>query len=127
MAGWRQRRGQQGEQLARAYLERQGYRIQEHNYRHRRGEIDIIAWDGATLVFVEVKTKGQEAFGYPQEMVDQRKQQTLVYGAMAYVQKHRIRHTALRFDVIAIRVLPAGPPEVTHIPGAFSPTDYFCY
>ena len=72
MAGWRQRRGQQGEQLAVAYLEGQGYRIQAHNYRHRRGEIDIIAWDGATLVFVEVKTKGHTAFGHPQEMVDAR-------------------------------------------------------
>jgi putative endonuclease len=127
MAGWRQQRGQQGEQLAIAYLEGQGYRIQAQNYRHRRGEIDVIAWDGATLVFVEVKTKGQAAFGGPQEMVDRRKQQTLVHGAMAYVQQHRIRQTALRFDVIAIWMSPAGPPEVIHIPEAFSPPDYFCY
>ena len=127
MAGWRQRRGQQGEQLAVAYLEGQGYRIQAHNYRHRRGEIDIIAWDGATLVFVEVKTKGHTAFGHPQEMVDARKQRTLVSGAMAYIQQHHIRHTVLRFDVIAIQIPPDRPPEVMHIQEAFSPTDYFCY
>ena len=53
MSLWRQRRGQQGEALAAAYLLQQGYRIQQRNYRCRYGEIDIIAWDEATLVFVE--------------------------------------------------------------------------
>jgi putative endonuclease len=127
MTVWRRQRGQQGEQLAVVYLQQNGYRIQERNYRHRRGEIDIIAWDGSTLVFVEVKTKVQSGFGLPQEMVDRRKQHTLVYGAMMYVQQHRIRHTALRFDVIAIRMPREGAPEVTHIQEAFCPENDFCY
>ena len=123
----RRQRGEQGEQLAVAYLQGQGYRIQEQNYRSRRGEVDIIAWDGSTLVFVEVKTKGQSAFGSPQEMVGQRKQRTLVHVAMAYVQQHRIRQTALRFDVVAIRMLPHGTPDVTHIQAAFFPSADFYY
>jgi putative endonuclease len=57
MKSWRRQRGREGEQIAVAFLQRHGYRIQERNYRNRKGEIDIIAWDGATLVFVEVKAK----------------------------------------------------------------------
>ena len=59
MRSWRRWRGQHGEQMAVQFLQRQGYRIQQQNYRCRGGEVDIIAWDGPTLVFIEVKTKGQ--------------------------------------------------------------------
>ena len=74
MRSWRRWRGQQGEQMAAQFLQRQGYRIAQQNYRCREGEIDIIAWDGPTLVFVEVKTKGQTTFGAPQAMVHGPKQ-----------------------------------------------------
>jgi putative endonuclease len=127
MSVWRQYCGQQGEQIAVDYLQRQGYRIQQQNYRCRRGEIDIIAWDGTTLVFVEVKTKGQTAFGAPQAMVDYRKQKTMVRVAMTYVQQHQLQNTALRFDVVAIILPSDGRPEVTHVPAAFSPPAYFFY
>src|SRR5437763_12379646 len=69
MRSWRRWRGQQGEQMAAEFLQRQGYRIQQQNYRCREGEIDSIAWDGPTLVFIEVKTKGQTLFDAPQAMV----------------------------------------------------------
>ena len=126
MTKWRRKQGQDGEQIAAAFLQRQGYRIEERNYRIRQGEIDIIAWDGSTLVFVEVKTKTQSRFGSPEEMVDRRKQQTMTRVAMVYVQQRRLEHTTLRFDVVAVRVGPDATPYVTHVPEAFSPTtDYF--
>lgn len=127
MKGWRRQRGREGEQIAAAFLQRCGYRIQERNYRSRKGEIDIIAWDGATLVFVEVKAKTQTAFGHPEEMVDRRKQQTIAQVAMLYVQRHQLIQTSLRFDVVAIRLRPGEAPDVTHIPAAFDPTGPFFY
>jgi putative endonuclease len=127
MSRWRRLRGQRGEQIAVAYLQERGYRIQQRNYRCRRGEIDIIAWDGSTLVFVEVKTKGQTAFGAPQAMVDARKQKTITRVAMTYVQQHQLYNTALRFDVVAITLSPTGTPDVTHVPAAFSPQGNFFY
>jgi putative endonuclease len=127
MSLWRRQRGQRGEELALAHLQGQGYRIQQQNYRCRRGEIDIIAWDGATLVFIEVKTKGQMVFGPPQAMVDNRKQQKIVYAAMTYVQQQAIQGVALRFDVIAVTLGQNGTPEVAHLPAAFSPSEYFSY
>lgn len=127
MKGWRRQRGQEGEQIAVAFLQRHGYRIQEQNYRNRKGEIDIIAWDGATLVFVEVKAKSQAAFGHPEEMVGRRKQETMARVAMTYVHHHQLLQTSLRFDVVAVRLRPGEAPDVTHIPAAFEPTGSFFY
>jgi putative endonuclease len=127
MSLWRRWCGQRGEQLAVDYLRRQGLRIQQQNYRCRSGEVDIIAWDGPTLVFVEVKTKSQAAFGAPQVMVDRRKQQKIVAVAMTYVQQQAIQNTALRFDVVAVTLPGRGEPEVTHMPAAFVPPTYFSY
>ena len=111
MRSWRRQQGQHGEQMAVQFLQRQGYRIQQQNYRCRGGEVDIIAWDGPTLVFIEVKTKGQTAFGAPQAMVHGQKMQEV----------------NIRFDVVAITLLPGFPPEVTHVPGAFTPSSHFLY
>ena len=127
MQGRRRQRGQQGEQIAVTYLQRQGYRIQQQNYRSRYGEIDIIAWDGSTLVFVEVKTKTTTTFGLPQEMVDHRKQRTLTRVAVAYVQQQRLQQMAVRFDVVGVIIQPHGTCDVTHIQAAFSPSNFFLY
>lgn len=127
MSLWRRHRGQWGEQIAVDYLRRQGYRIEHRNYRCRRGEIDIIAWDGTTLVFIEVKTKSDAAFGAPQAMVGRRKQRTITHVAMLYVQQCQLQNTALRFDVVAITRLADGSPDVMHVPAAFSPPAHFFY
>jgi putative endonuclease len=127
MSLWRRRCGQQGEELAVAHLKKHGYRIQHQNYRSRRGEIDIIAWDGPVLVFIEVKTKGQATFGAPQAMVNSQKQKKMVHVAMTYVQQQALQDVALRFDVVAVTLRPQRLPEVTHIPAAFSPSAYFTY
>ncbi len=127
MPSWRRWRGQHGEQMAVQFLQGHGYRIAQQNYRCRVGEVDIIAWDGTTLVFVEVKTKGQTAFGAPQAMVDARKQQKIVQVAMVYVQEQRLRDLTLRFDVVAIMMVPGAAPVVTHVPSAFTPSPHFLY
>src|SRR5215468_2890808 len=127
MRSWRRWSGQHGEQMAVQFLQRQGYRILHQNYRCRGGEVDIVAWDGPTLVFIEVKTKGQVLFGAPQAMVDARKQKKIVHVAMIYVQQHQLQDANIRFDVVAITLLPGLPPEVTHVPGAFTPSSHFLY
>jgi putative endonuclease len=127
MRSWRRQQGQHGEQLAVQFLQRQGYRIQQQNYRCRGGEVDIIAWDGPTLVFIEVKTKGQTAFGAPQAMVGGQKQKKIVHVAMVYVQQHQMQDVNIRFDVVAITLLPGVPHEVTHVPGAFTAPSHFLY
>ena len=116
--------------MAAAFLERQGYRIAARNFRLRTGEIDIVAWDGETLVFVEVKTKTQQQFGQPEEMVTRRKQLTLERVAMAYIQRHASPGAPgvnVRFDVIAVQIGQNRAADVTHFPAAFSPSDRFFY
>ena len=127
MRGWRQQRGQQGEQMAVAYLRQHGYRIAQQNYRCREGEIDIVAWDGKTLVFVEVKTKGQLTFGSPEAMVTRPKQRKMTHVAMLYVSEHKLQQVNIRFDVVAIMLSPQGEPVVTHVPAAFMPSGHFMY
>ena len=127
MTRWRLARGARGERLAADYLTRLGYRIELRNYRCRQGEIDIVAWDGAVLVFVEVRTRRGEDLGALLESVNQRKQHRIARVALAYVQAHRIRDTVLRFDVVAVTCPPDRPPEITHVPAAFDAAPQFLY
>ena len=120
-------RGAQGERLAADYLERLGYRIELRNYRCRQGEIDIVAWDEAILVFVEVRTRSGDDLGALLESVDRRKQHRITRVAMAYVQAHQIRDTVLRFDVVAVTCPPDRPPGITHVPAAFDASPQFLY
>ncbi|MFD2371269.1 YraN family protein [Brevibacillus sp. GCM10020057] len=96
--------GQQGEQLAETYLIQKGYEIVGRNVRTRRGEIDLIAVDRGSLVFVEVRTRSSLAFGTAAESVSWRKRQKLRELAMEYLQGLSRYVPAFRFDVIAIHV-----------------------
>ena len=127
MTRWRLRRGAQGERIATDYLERLGYRIERRNYRCRQGEIDIVAWDGAVLVFVEVRTRSGEDLGALLESVGRRKQHRITRVTLAYVQEHQVRNTELRFDVVGVICPPNGPPEVAHVPAAFDASPQFLY
>src|SRR5688500_18958635 len=98
----RQRLGEQGESLACEELEKLGYTIVERRYRTRFGEIDVIANDLGTVVFVEVKTKTDCTFSDPVESVTKQKQRRLVSMAEQYVAYHRLDNTPCRFDVIAV-------------------------
>jgi len=94
--------GRQGELLAAEYLAGKGYRIIVRNYRHRRNEIDIIAFDGRTLCFIEVKTRGSLEKGHPVESVTPQKQKEIIKAARSYLLTLKNREPDCRFDVIAI-------------------------
>lgn len=93
--------GKQGEDLAVAYLLKQGYAILERNFFFRKAEIDIIGRKGAMLVIVEVKTRNSSFFGDPQSFVSKSKVKSLVKAADEYVQRHEL-DLEVRFDIIAV-------------------------
>jgi putative endonuclease len=107
-----------GEDLAVAELQRRGYAILARRYRRRSGELDIIARDGATLVFVEVKTRDGDAFGDGGEAVTALKQRRMTRTAVDYMMRHRLTGAACRFDVVSIRV-DAGRPTIEVVQNAF--------
>lgn len=108
--------GGRGEDRAEEFLSGLGYRILERNYRSPFGELDIIARDGSYTVFVEVKYRSGGGYGAPQEAVDRRKQRHIVKSALAYIKRHRLEGSDVRFDVVAVG--PEGSkPE--HIKSAF--------
>jgi putative endonuclease len=115
--------GQRGEDAAARYLKRQGFRIVERGHDSPLGEIDIIAIDGRTIVFVEVKTRTGGDAGHPTEAIDATKQRRMTQAALAYLKAKRLLQNSARFDVIAV-VWPAGAqePAIEHFKNAFSPT-----
>ena len=102
MAHERQRLGAEGERAAEKYLRRQRYAILQRNYRCRAGEVDLIALDGYTVVFVEVKTRTQPGFGTPLEAVDPRKQRQIQRAAQYYLAENRLQSRDARFDVVGV-------------------------
>ena len=116
----RQKLGVDGETMACEELEKLGYAIIERRYRTRFGEIDVIADDRGTVVFVEVKTKTDCRFSDPVESVTKQKQRRLVSMAEQYAAYHCLDRTPCRFDVVAVDVSVA-PPKITVYKDAFRP------
>jgi putative endonuclease len=117
----RQALGKWGEVLAADFLENQGYLIIERNCRTPYGEVDIVAQEGDVLVFVEVKTRSSDAYGFPEESITPQKQEHLISAAQAILQSMSERAISWRIDVISIRkVNPADQPEIVHFKNAFS-------
>jgi putative endonuclease len=114
----RQSFGKIGEDLACRALEARGYAIVARRYRRRRGEIDIIARDGPTLVFVEVKARHGREFGAAVEAVTRLKRRRIVRLAMDYLMRERLTNTPCRFDVVSVS-LESGEPRVEVYPNAF--------
>ncbi|MBK7257733.1 MAG: YraN family protein [Ignavibacteriae bacterium] len=110
--------GGYGEQLARAFLVREGFRILEMNYRFHHGEIDIIAEEGDVLVFCEVKTRTNDRYGAPELAVTALKQRQIRKIALGYITVRGLHDRVCRFDVVAIR-LYAGEPEIRLLRDAF--------
>ena len=105
--------------MAERFLKNIGYGILERNFRTRFGEIDIIAKDNGSYVFVEVKTrKDEDGFGRPQLAVNKFKQRHLALAAITYIKKESL-NSDYRFDVIAIC-----RDKIEHIKNAFSPEGY---
>lgn len=100
--------GRRGEDLAHRYLRRQGYTVIARNYRTRSGsgEVDIVAWEGDVIVFVEVKTRATADFGAPDRAVDAEKQHRLVVAAMDYCRRADVAWEKSRFDVVSIVLDP---------------------
>jgi putative endonuclease len=115
----RQALGTAGEEQAALFLQQRNYRIMARNFRCKGGEVDIIARDGKTLVFVEVKTRRNLAYGVPQAAVTPFKQRQISKAALTWLAKNRLHDAAARFDVIAVLVDAAGSSLIEHIPNAF--------
>lgn len=100
----RQQVGKLGEEAARKFLKRRGYRIREIGFRCRHGEIDIIAQKKDYLVFVEVRTKSNLDFGTPEESITQAKKEKLIASALTYTTTHENVPPLWRIDVVAIEL-----------------------
>lgn len=111
------RLGDKGEGLAAKFLQKKGFAILEQNYKTRAGEIDIIAMDGGTLVFVEVKTRENLYYGRPFEAVTSLKRRKISNAAMLYLKRLKIIPPC-RFDVVSI-FYERGRPELELIQDAF--------
>jgi putative endonuclease len=112
--------GSAAERAAASFLHARGYHVLEHNFRCRGGEIDLIALDGGTLVFVEVKLRRTLSRGAPIEAVTPQKQSRLARAAQSYLAFSGRVFPRIRFDVISV-MRTSARTEITHFKAAFSP------
>ena len=118
--------GARGEALAADFLEEQGWRVMERNYRFERAEIDLVCFEpaadtahGGEIVFVEVKTRTGVGFGRPEEAVAEAKQAHIVYASRAFLYEYQLEGAPCRFDVVSVVLRGEDPPEITHFRDAF--------
>jgi putative endonuclease len=111
--------GMLGEEIAQNYLIKQRYKIVQKGFRLFRGEIDLIAYDKETLVFIEVKTRSPGALGFPEESVNKRKQNQIRKIAEGYLAVNDIDDVECRFDVISLIFDEKGTYALTHYKDAF--------
>jgi putative endonuclease len=115
----RQRIGRWGERVAEEFLLVNGYQVLDRNVHTTYGEIDLVTLAGDQVVFVEVKTRTNLAYGHPEISVTQRKQNHLTQSAEAYLTQHPELGEDWRIDVIAIQGCPGGAdPEIVHFENA---------
>jgi putative endonuclease len=114
--------GERGEEAAARYLKRRGYRILARHVDSRLGELDIVAVDGRTVVFVEVKTRATTDAGHPAEAIDELKQRRMTQAALGFLKSQRLLNQSARFDVVAITWADGSRhPTIEHYVNAFSP------
>ena len=111
--------GRLGESRAREYLIQRGWSIEARNYRFGRREVDIVARRGNLLAFVEVKTRGGDAYGAPEEAVTRLKRREIEIVAREYLCRHRLDDVDVRLDVIAVTVGPNA--RIEHLEDAWRP------
>lgn len=111
--------GKSGEDVATEYLKKKKYKIVDKGFRFLRGEIDIIAYDGETLVFVEVKTRKSTSFSQPEESVTPAKRKQLRRVAQGYLLRNHIQDVECRFDVLSLNFDDLEGYTVKHITDAF--------
>ena len=112
--------GQRGEAAAAGYLRRRRYKLLARGDRFGPGELDLVALDRGTIVFVEVKTRQSDDAGRPEEAVDEHKQRRLTRLAVTFLKRYGLLERPARFDVIAV-TWPAGKwfPTIEHVKNAF--------
>ena len=118
MQNKQQKFGEKGESLAAWYLKKNGYKIIEKNYRTQLGEIDIIAKEKKTIVFVEVKARRSTRFGNPKWAVTPKKQRKISMVALYYLKTTNQINTKARFDVVAI-TSNQDQPQIEIVKNAF--------
>jgi putative endonuclease len=94
--------GRRGERIACSFLMRQGFDILARRFRARRGELDLVAWEGDILAFIEVKTRATREFGDPWEFAGWEKQQSLRLAAEEFIARHDLGAYSYRFDLVSI-------------------------
>lgn len=110
--------GKAGEDFTCDYLKKHGIQVLARNYRAKKGEIDIIARDGDSIAFVEVKTRSSKRYGTAGEAVDYRKQQMIVKTAQWYIMQNNIKEFNFRFDVAEVSA-DGGDMSINYIRNAF--------
>lgn len=115
--------GQEAEELAVRFLRRSGYKILARNLRLGRYEIDIVARDGDTIAFVEVRSRRAPDPVPPEDTVGYTKRRHLTGAANSYMARFPAPETYYRFDIVAIVFPEKGKPEITHLVDAFPPED----
>ncbi|MEN7546568.1 YraN family protein [Rapidithrix thailandica] len=109
--------GKRGEEIACWYLKRRGFDILEQNYRYKKGEIDLIASKDNWLIFVEVRVRNNDAYGYPEQSISAQKEELLLATAEHYLHTHPNKHCQIRFDILSI-TLQANRSTVRHFEDA---------
>jgi putative endonuclease len=112
--------GRRGEDIAHRFLQRAGMTVVARNHRTSggSGEVDLVAWDGDTLVFVEVKTRSTAEYGPPERAIGEAKAQKLILAARDYARSANVPWSSARFDIVTV-VLDT-PPTVTLMRDAFT-------
>jgi len=111
--------GLRGERAAARYLWFRGFRILERNLHLGRYEIDLLAQQGDTIVFVEVKTRRRADATDPHDSVGPQKQRHIKAAAQIYQAKHPSDDTYYRFDIVSVVYPDSGKPQIEHLPDAF--------
>ncbi len=113
--------GPRGEKIAARFLKKLGYKIVSRNYESSAGEIDLIALDGDSIVFVEVKSRSSRSGADPETAVGWRKQQQLSRVAKYYLSSKNLSNRPCRFDVIGVLIQDGCDPDIEHFVNAFPP------
>lgn len=108
--------GAAGEESARRFLLKKGFKIIAQNYAVPGGELDLVAQDGNTLAFIEVKTRASNGFGGPAAAITPAKQKRITLAAVCYIKEKRPKFDSIRFDAVCILA-----EDVQYIPNAFTP------
>ncbi len=111
--------GDEGEDIAAAYLESKGWLILDRNYFFEKAEVDIVAYDHTQIIFVEVKSRSGTYFGRPEDYVTPKKEGLVKKAAEAWVYERKMDTALVRFDIVSIVKEKNSAPDITHFEDAF--------